>query len=110
MKDYLYLGSAPHGEDCVQVSRDSDYLPAMRAECLRYIDALRGHYGPEPDGARITIKKEAHDFGGYLEVVCVFDDNDEEAVDYALALEDGLEHWPTVPNLPLAPAEVCGTV
>ena len=94
MRDFFYLGSAPSGEDCVQVTPHDDYLPAMRAECLRYIDALRTHYGPEPEGAELRIKRESHDFGSYMEVVITFDADEPEAVGYACQVENGLELWP----------------
>ena len=91
---YLYLGSAPAGEDCVQVRPDVDYWPAMLAEVRRYVQALRAVYGPEPDGALITIKRESHDFGSYVEAVVTFDDDNEEAAAYAYRVEAGLEYWP----------------
>lgn len=94
MTDYIYVGSAPTDEDCVQVTRDADYLPAMRAECLRYIAALRAKYGPEPEGAELRLKREGHDFGPYIEVVCVFDPTDDAAVEYAYDVEGGLQFWP----------------
>ena len=71
-----------------------DYLPAMREECKRFIDLLRKVHGPEPEGARLRIKRNPHDFGPYLDVVCEFDEAFPESLEYALKLEGNLpETW-----------------
>jgi hypothetical protein len=69
------------------VSRDVDYLPAMRAECVRFIALIRKKLGNEPPGARLAVKSNPHDFGQYFDVVCYFDDTDEEARHYAFLCE-----------------------
>jgi hypothetical protein len=95
VRDYIDLGSAPWDEPCVQVNPKEDYLPPMREECKRYIEALRKTVGEEPPGARLAIRTNPHDFGTYLSVVCYFDDNDEESYEYALRCEgDGPAKWP----------------
>lgn len=85
MKDFIYIGSAPCEEDCVQVGM-GDYYPKMKAECDRFKEALEKAY-PPPDGARLSIKNENHEFGPYLEVIVRYDDEDEEATEYAFMLE-----------------------
>jgi hypothetical protein len=87
MRDYMDLGSAPCDEPCVSVSRDVDYLPAMRAECLRFIALIRKKLGDEPPGAYLKVKSNPHDWGVYLSVVVVFEDSDEEARNYAYLCE-----------------------
>ena len=87
MRDYVYLRPAPAEENCVQVG-EPNYLERALAECLRYIDLIRRVCGPEPPGARLRIKWELHDFGRYAEVVCEFDDDVPEAVDYAYRVEE----------------------
>lgn len=89
MKDYLSLGCAPTDEDCAQVGSD-DYGPRSRRECRAFVRALRKKFGPEPEGARICVKKFPHDFGSYREVVVEYDDDNEEALQYALKVEDDL--------------------
>ncbi len=86
-RDYMELGSAPSDEDCVNVTREGGYLPAMREECLRFIDLIRKKLGPEPEGARLYVKSNPHDFGTYLEVACGYYDDDEEARRYAYRCE-----------------------
>ena len=50
--------------------------------------------GEEPEGTRLTIKANPHDFGTYYEVVCYFDDEDEEAARYAFRCEaEAPDEW-----------------
>ena len=91
-RDIVYIGPVPCNEDCQQVGPGYDSA-AARAECQRYISDLRRHYGAEPEGARLSIKSEPHDFGSYLEVVCRYDDENEAAVNYAFRVEEGMEAW-----------------
>ena len=83
MRDFVELGSTPCEEDCVQVDPEKDYLGSMREECLQFMDLIRKKLGPEPEGARLGIKRNPHDFGPYLDVVCYYDDEDEAARRYA---------------------------
>ena len=53
MRDYIDIGSSPCDEECVQVSKTEDYLPAMRAECRRFLEAIRAKLGPEPPGVPV---------------------------------------------------------
>ena len=39
---------------------------------------------------RLAVKSFLHDFGDYLEVVCYFDENLPDSVEYALHCEDNL--------------------
>ncbi len=100
MRDYIDIGSSPCEEECVQVDPKVDYLPAMRAECRRFLEAIRAKLGPEPPGARLAIKSNPHDFGEYLQVVCHYDDADEEAQAYAYLCEsDAPRTWSDVQPL-----------
>ena len=94
MRDYISIGSAPSGEECVQVNSRGDYHEAMRAECRRFLDLIRKKLGPEPPRAHLAIKSNPHDFGTYYDVVCYFDDEDEQARAYALRCEaEAPETW-----------------
>ena len=105
IKDSLYIGEAPWDESCAQVGTDM-YPVNARKECQRFIDQIRRHYGPEPEGARLYIKSNPHDFGSYLSVECTFTWDpslDEEPEDgtpsqqYAFAVEGDwlrcLQNW-----------------
>lgn len=86
MRDYINLGSTPPEESCAQVG-SPDYLERARIECARYIQLIRAALGPEPTGARLATKLFPHEFGGYYEVVCHFDDTLPESLEYALRAE-----------------------
>ena len=92
MQDCLDLGSSPSHEDCAQVGRD-DYYELARRECRAYIGQLRRLLGDEPEGARLSVKSNPHDFGTYLSVVVFFDGDNPAALDYAYRCETGAESW-----------------
>src|SRR5438045_9314068 len=93
MRDWLDIGSSPPGETCAQVGTE-DYPTRARRECRAYIALLRRVLGAEPAGAYLTIKRNPHDFGSYLSVVCEFDPDNQAAVDYAYRCEsNGPEQW-----------------
>lgn len=100
MRDFITLGSAPIDEDCVQVSSRVNYIPAMRAECRRYKEMLEYIYPKLPESCYFGVKNFEHDFGTYFEVVIYYDDEIEEAVDFANDLQDNQpEKWCNVPNV-----------
>ena len=86
--DSFYLGSAPTHEDTAQVGREG-YMTRARAECRAYIAQLRRMFGPEPEGCRLHVRQNPHDFGCYLSVDLTFDADDAAALDWAVAVEDG---------------------
>ena len=87
MRDYLSIGCTPCDEECAQVGSEN-YRKRAIIECTRYIQLLRGIFGDEPEGARFSIKAFPHDFGSYHEVVIYFDDDNEEAIEYAFNVEN----------------------
>ena len=92
-RDYLNIGSSPYDEICAQVG-SQDYDGKSRKECQAYRNQLRRQFGQEPDGAKLTVKAFQHDFGSYREVVCYYDDNIRESIEYAFKLEgDGPATW-----------------
>jgi hypothetical protein len=94
MREYIEIGSSPCDEDCAQVGSEN-YEARAKEECRRYIGALRATLGEEPEGAHLQVKGNAHDFGTYYEVVCWYDEDIQESVDYAFKCEsDGPMTWP----------------
>ncbi len=89
MTDYLTLGPTPAGENCVQVGNDN-YQTLAREECKKYIALLRKKW-PE---ANFRIKSFPHDFGSYMEVVVMYDTENEKETDQAFDIENNLpESW-----------------
>jgi hypothetical protein len=93
MRDYIEIGPSPAGEECVQLGTEN-YYELARAECQNFIAFIRKHLGEEPGSAHLRIKTNHHDFGMYLEVVCYYDDEDLEGVEYAFKCESEVpEYW-----------------
>ena len=92
-KEILEISCTPHAEPCE--SFGPNYNPVRaRQECNAFMKQLRRMFGEEPPGARLTIRSNPHDFGTYLEVACVFNDENEEATDYAYRCESDMpEFW-----------------
>jgi hypothetical protein len=104
--DYIDIGSTPADEECAQVG-SPDYARRAREECNRFINLIRHVVGPEPEGARLTVKSNPHDFGTYYEVVCYYDTENEEARKYAYRCErDAPTRWEPAPAVS-PPDQVC---
>ena len=93
MRDYMTIGSTPSGEDCAQVGSDN-YYPRMKIESKAFINQLFRKFGESPYGALLVTKSFPHDFGEYHEVCVLYNDENEEALDYACKLESECpEYW-----------------
>lgn len=86
MLDYLTLGPAPAGEDCVQVGV-SNYQQKAIKECQKYIKLLKKKFPDRPKECVFIIKSNPHDFGSYLEVNIKFDDESSDQKEYAYNVE-----------------------
>ena len=96
MRDYLDIESAPYGEDCVQVNPNIDYMPAMMAETKRFKEMLERRFAKliEKTGIYFKIARNPHDFGTYLSLQVVFDDENEKQTDAACFIESNCpETW-----------------
>jgi hypothetical protein len=92
-KETLEIGSSPCNEECAQVGSDG-YYERAQDECKRFIALIREKIGKEPEGARLFIKSNAHDFGTYYEVAVKFDPEDQAATEYAYRCEsDAPRFW-----------------
>lgn len=100
MRDYLNIGSSPASEDCAQIGAEG-YREKAIEECTRFIAQLRKQFGNEPTGARLSIKWFQHDFGSYCEVVCYYDEELGDSLDYAFKCEG--EAWDKWQSTDLSP-------
>jgi hypothetical protein len=93
MRAYVDLGCAPWGEDCAQVG-SPEYAERSHRECRAYIRQLRRAFGPEPEGAKLAIRANPHDFGIYYSVVCYYHPKYPDSDTYAFRCEnESPEHW-----------------
>lgn len=93
MHDSLNLSPTPVGEECAQVGSE-DYRKNALLECQAFTDQIRRQFGPEPAGAKLKVKSNAHDFGTYYDVNVEFDSNNDEAAEFAYLVEGGIpEYW-----------------
>jgi len=93
MRDEISIGPTPAAEKCECLGPEYDPQKAL-AECKRFIRDIRHALGDEPLGAFLKVRHNPHDFGTYLDVVCVFDDTQEAAVEYAYRCEsDAPTEW-----------------
>ena len=102
MFDYLEIGPTPAEESCEQLGPGYTQAKAKR-ECQQFIEAIRKVVGPEPEGARLTVRSNPHDFGTYYEVAVKYDGSSPGATEYALKVEsEAPSTWPEgFPNVDL---------
>ena len=92
-REWIDISCTPSGEDCEQLGPNYDPVKA-KAECKAFMGQLRRMFGEEPAGARLKIKANPHDFGTYQQVVCEYNDKNEEACEYAYKCEREMpEYW-----------------
>lgn len=94
MRDTLEIGPTPCNEDCQPVGMPTyDPMRAM-AECRAFKAQITRALGEPPPGACLTITRNPHDFGTYYEVAVRYEDQDEEATDWAYRVEaEAPEDW-----------------
>ena len=92
--DQIEIGPVPCNEECQQIGMPTYDSQKAYEECRRFIRNIRHELGEEPVGAKLKVTSNPHDFGMYYEVVCRFDENIEEARDYAYKCEsEAPDNW-----------------
>lgn len=93
MRNYIHLmQTTPYLEPCSQVGSD-DYLRNAKIEALVYIDQLKRTFAPSPTGSLFKLVRCSHEFGTYLDIRFLYDDEDQSHVKYATDIELGCEWW-----------------
>ncbi len=94
-RDYMDIGPVPADEPCEQVGTPNYDPEKARQESTRFLNLIRKTLGDEPPGARLAVKSNPHDFGSYYSVVCHYEEDEVEAVRYALRCEsEAPTEWP----------------
>ena len=94
MKEETSIGSTPAAENCQQVGTEGYDRDKAILECHIFIAQLRREFGAEPEGARLFVKSNPHDFGSYHEVNVEYDISSEIASNYAFGVEaETPEYW-----------------
>jgi hypothetical protein len=89
----IALGTVPAGEAPASPS-ESDYTGRAFGQCRRFIALLRRTIGPEPDGARLRVRRSEQDLDPYLEVVIEYDGESIPAHAYAIRCDhDAPRRW-----------------
>jgi hypothetical protein len=102
-RDVITLRPVPAAEPCARVG-DSGYAEIAFLQCRRYIALLRRVIGPEPDGARLRVRRSDTDFDPYIDVVVEYDNKNPAASAYALRCErDAPTRWETSGPRPASP-------
>lgn len=103
--DYIEIGCTPSEEDCEQVGMEGYSPIRAKIECRAFLNQIVRVLGKPPEGARLIIKSNPHDFGSYHEVVCCYESERNEEGDwdktpsfeYALRCESECpEYWDRV--------------
>jgi len=95
MRDYVNLGTTPFAEECVEVSDNFDYKVPMRREAFMLKHQLENEYLSKiPEGVHLKVRGFEHDFGTYYGLVATFDEDDDNAREFAYQIENELpEYW-----------------
>jgi hypothetical protein len=79
----ILLGPTPAEESSVRPG-DSGYADIAFLQCRRYIALLRRAIGPEPEGARLRVRRSDEDIDPFLDVAIEYDDENPVARVYAI--------------------------
>ena len=94
MRDRIELATTvPTDEDCAQVGSDN-YSKMSRLEAQAFRDQIYRVFGEPPANTDIRIKSCPHDFGSYLDLEIVYDDDEDDSCDWTFKVEGNLpDKW-----------------
>jgi hypothetical protein len=77
-RNVITLRPVPAAESCAQVG-DTGYAEIAFLQRRRYIALLRLAIGPEPDGARLRVRRSDTEFDRDIDVVVEYEDHNAAA-------------------------------
>jgi hypothetical protein len=83
VQDIIPLGPVPAREVSAQIG-ESGYAERAFLECRRYVALLRSVIGPEPEGARLRVRRSQQQLDPYVEVIVEYDSENNVARAYAI--------------------------
>lgn len=86
-EDRLSIGSTPANETCEQIGTPEYNQGLAIAECRAFAEQIKRELGEPPEGARLAVIGQSHDFGTYHEVFVVYDEDNQAAIEYAYNVE-----------------------
>ena len=94
MSHIIDIGGAPANEECAQLGQTIDFETVNTHEVMAYKLAMIARHGMPPEGCKLIVHTNRHDFGIYRTLALKVEDEDSEAVAaYAEAVEEGLGSW-----------------
>lgn len=100
MIDFVEIETTPAEEDCAQTGTEN-YSMISRQEGKRMVAGVLKYFAKEIGEKQIGFKfhNNPHDFGSYLTIKILFNDNDEEAARLAYLIENELpQTWEELEN------------
>jgi len=89
----ISIGATPSGEPCAQLG-SNNYEQLSATEIKAYSNQIKRMFPDMPMGIRFKKQANNHDFGVYHELAIQFDENNEEAVEYAYRVDGSVpEYW-----------------
>ena len=93
MRDTYDFDTVPMSEKCESVGVNYDSTKA-RKEASSLISQLIRTVGDNPEGSRLKVQSNPHEFGCYYSVAFVFDNENEEHIQHLNKLEENFpEFW-----------------
>ena len=87
MLETFELGTTtPYDEPCAQLGSEGYYTKAQQ-EIRAFVGQLKRLTGQPPANANFKMIQCPHDFGTYLDLVLVYDEDDEDQVEWMLKVE-----------------------
>jgi hypothetical protein len=89
MEEFNLGTTVPHEEECIQLGQPN-YSAFSKIEANTLMKQIIRELGNPPSGCRMKLVGCEHDFGVYYDIALVYDEDDEEHVEWFLKVEGKL--------------------